>query len=360
MYNVYQEEIMKDILKDTIKTAGVLIACYSVCLIIERFFKASSLVTAVMALAVFIVSRMTTGYVYGLVASLVSVLALNYAFSFPYFAFNFSIPENVISAIIMLAITFMTSALTSQLKQQERMRAESEKEKMRGNLLRAVSHDLRTPLTTIYGSSTAICENYDQLSDQQKLQLVSDIKEDANWLMKMVENILSITRIDNAKVNIAKSSTSLEELIDSVLIKFKKQYPGQKVVVKMPDEYVSVLMDALLIEQVLMNLLENAVLHAKGMTMLILQVTARSTKVIFEVKDDGCGIDSSRLPGLFKDYFEVGKAPVDHQKRSMGIGLAVCASIIKAHGGEIMAENGKEGGCCFRFTLDREVTEDES
>ena len=158
---------------------------------------------------------------YGIIASLLSVLVLNFAFAFPYFAFNFSIPENIISAVIMLVITAMTSTITSQLKWQERVRAESINEKMRGNLLRAVSHDLRTPLTTIYGSSSAIVQNYEQLSEDQVVQLADGIREDARWLMGMVENILSITRIDNDGVKLVKTSTVLEELIDSVLTQFK-------------------------------------------------------------------------------------------------------------------------------------------
>ena len=261
--------------------------------------------------------------------------------------------------MIMLVITAMTSTITSQLKWQERVRAESINEKMRGNLLRAVSHDLRTPLTTIYGSSSAIVQNYEQLSEDQVVQLADGIREDARWLIGMVENILSITRIDNDGVKLVKTSTVLEELIDSVLTQFKKRYPDQKVNVSIPEEFTSIPMDAVLIEQVLMNLLENAVQHAKGMKTLELHVFVLGDKAVFEVRDDGCGIEKERMKGLFQDYFSVKDAPVDNQKRSMGIGLAVCASIIKAHGGAITAENRKEGGCCIRFALELEETENE-
>ena len=344
---------------DGMKMISILAGAFLLCLILETKFSAETVPPAVMAMAVFFVSRFTDGFVYGIIASLLSVLVLNFAFAFPYFAFNFSIPENIISAVIMLVITAMTSTITSQLKWQERVRAESINEKMRGNLLRAVSHDLRTPLTTIYGSSSAIVQNYEHLSEDQVVQLADGIREDARWLIGMVENILSITRIDNDGVKLVKTSTVLEELIDSVLTQFKKRYPNQKVNVSIPEEFTSIPMDAVLIEQVLMNLLENAVQHAKGMKALELHVFVLGDKAVFEVRDDGCGIEKERMKGLFQDYFAVKDTPVDNQKRSMGIGLAVCASIIKAHGGVITAENRKEGECCIRFALELEETENE-
>ena len=322
---------------DGLKMISILAGAFLLCFLLETKFSAETVPPAVMAMAVFFVSRFTDGFVYGIIASLLSVLVLNFAFAFPYFAFNFSIPENIISAVIMLVITAMTSTITSQLKWQERVRAE----------------------TTIHGSSSAIVQNYEQLSEDQVVQLADGIREDARWLMGMVENILSITRIDNDGVKLVKTSTVLEELIDSVLTQFKKRYPDQKVNASIPEEFTSIPMDAVLIEQVLMNLLENAVQHAKGMKTLELHVFVLGDKAVFEVLDDGCGIEKERMKGLFQDYFSVKDAPVDNQKRSMGIGLAVCASIIKAHGGVITAENRKEGGCCIRFALGLEETENE-
>ena len=114
---------------------------------------------------------------------------------FRIFRLDFTMPESVLSGIIMLAVTVMTGTLTAKLKAQERLRAESEREKMRANLLRAVSHDLRTPLTSIYGSCSAIIENYDRLSPERQRKLLGEIREDAEWLIQMVENLLSVTRI---------------------------------------------------------------------------------------------------------------------------------------------------------------------
>lgn len=335
-------------------TLGILGIFFAISLIVENILNAYSLIPAVFTLAVFLISLFTDGFFYGIMASLLSVLALNFAFTFPYFKFNFSIPENMISAVIMLVITIMSSTLAIKVKQQEKIKAETVHEKMRANLLRAVSHDLRTPLTTIYGSSSAMIEQYDCLSKEQLLQLATGIREDSQWLIGMVENLLSVTKIDNDGVKIIMTPTVLEELIDAVLIRFKKRYPNQKINVDIPDDFISIPMDALLIEQVIVNILENAVQHAVGMTELTLKVFVVGRNAIFEISDNGCGIEKDRLPDIFTGYFEKKDAPVDSQKSSMGIGLSVCASIIKAHNGSITAENRKGGGCCFRFALNME------
>ncbi len=342
------------ILINIMYTVVILIVFSLVSLLVAEVFDMYSLIPAIFTLAVFLVSLVTKGYIYGIVASLVSVLALNFAFAFPYFKFNFSIPENMLSAVIMLVITVLSSALTIKIKQQEMIQAESEKEKMRANLLRAVSHDLRTPLTTIYGSSSAIVEKMDELSKEQLLRLAKGIEEDSQWLMGMVENLLAVTKIDGENIKLKKNPVVLEELIDSVLLRFRKRYPKQALDVDIPEDFVMIPMDAMLIEQVIVNILENAVQHAKGMTELKLKVYVLGQRAVFEILDNGCGISKDRLANIFIGYFEKKDTPVDHQKSSLGIGLSICASIIKAHNGEIMVENRKSGGCCFRFSLELE------
>lgn len=342
------------IIKNGTFSISVWILFFIVSVVIENWLGTNTMVPAIFALAVFLISLYTDGYVYGIVASLLSVLVLNYAFTFPFLKFNFSIPENLISAIIMLIITILSSALATKIKSQEMIKAETYKETMRANLLRAVSHDLRTPLTTIYGSSCAIEEKIEDLSKEQLLQLIQGIKEDSQWLIGMVENLLSVTRIDNDGVKIVKTPTVLEELVDIVLMRFKKRYPRQKIQVDIPEEFISIPMDAVLIEQVIVNILENAVQHAAGMTKLELKIFTKGNQAVFEIIDDGCGIEKERLDNIFTGYFEMKETPVDHQKRSMGIGLSVCSSIISAHGGTISAENRKEGGCIFRFILGME------
>lgn len=332
----------------------VLIGAFLISLLLQQICPSQSLVSMIFVLSVFLIALLTRGYLWGILASFAGVLINNFVFTFPYFAFDFITAENLLAAVVMLVVAVLTSTLTTQLKAQERIKAENEAEKMRGNLLRAVSHDLRTPLTTIYGSCSAIIENYDSLNRDRQLTLLTQIREDSDNLIRMVENLLSVTRVGDDRVRVDKTPTVLEELIDATLMKFRKHYPGREVRVDIPEEFVSIPMDAMLIQQVLTNLLENAVLHAKGMTELSLEVTLKDGFAVFSVADDGCGIPRDKLPRIFSGQINSRDTLSDAGRAGMGIGLSVCAAIIKAHGGEITAENRKKGGACFRFRLEME------
>ncbi len=341
-------------LEDGIFMILMLFACFLLNLAIQQVYHTRTLIPMIFVLGVFLVSWKTQGYFWGIVASMTSVLAVNYTFTYPYWAFDLMSPECLFSAAVMLIVAIMTGALTTQLKKQQEIRVEIERERMRANLLRAVSHDLRTPLTSIYGASSTIIENFDMLTKEQCLKLTQEVQEDAQWLIRMVENLLSVTRIDQGKVQIKKTPTVLEELIDIVIVKFRKHFPDQKVLVQIPDNFIMIPMDAMLIEQVLVNLLENAVNHAKGMTMLKLQVEQREKQAVFSVQDDGCGIPAERMKNLFAGYLDRENQPSDGTRHNMGIGLSVCSAIVKAHGGEISAQNRKEGGAEFTFSLEME------
>lgn len=343
----------RHILLDGIFMLLTLAAAFGVNLLLLEQFNTRTMIPMIFVLGVFLVSWRTQGYFWGIAASLISVLAVNYAFTYPYWAFDLISPECISSAVVMLIVAILTGTLTTKLKRQEKMKAEAEKERMRGNLLRAVSHDLRTPLTSIYGACSAMIESYDELSREKHLKMLMDVRSDAQWLVRMVENLLSVTRIDAGTVNLSKRDTVLEELIDAVLVKFHKRCPEQTVQVEIPEDFVSIPMDAMLIEQVLMNLLENAVFHASGMKNLWLRVQVKHNKAVFQVEDDGCGIPEERMERLFTGHLDSG-APTDTSRSSMGIGLSVCSTIIKAHGGEIRAGNRPEGGASFRFTLEME------
>ena len=341
-------------IKDFLLTAGILAACFLCSLATNRISQTPMLIPMFFVLGVFLISVLTSGYRWGVAASLLSVLAVNFAFTFPYFEFNFSIPVNFFSAVVMLVVAIVTCALTKKITYAEKLKADSEREKMRANLLRAVSHDLRTPLTTIYGSSAMLLENFDRFSDADRRKLLQGIRDDAQWLVGMVENLLSVTRLDNGELRLNKTETVLEELIDTVLVKFHKRCPTQNVAVTIPEDFLSIPMDAVLIGQVLTNLLENAVIHASGMTLLELLVTLEDRHVRFTVRDDGCGIAPDRLDDLFTGYLGSTDRQGDAARRNMGIGLSVCATIIKAHGGQINARNCPTGGAEFTFTLTTE------
>ena len=341
-------------LRDGCIMLATLAAVFALVLLMQQFFKVDRLIPMLFVLGVFVVSRSTEGYFWGIAASLIGVLLVNYAFMFPYYAIDLLTPVNLATALGMLVVSVMTSTLTTKLSIQQQEKAAAERERMRANLLRAISHDLRTPLTSIYGSCSVLLENGQSFSEERQQALLHDMQKDAEWLIRMVENLLSVTRIDEKRLQIAKVPTVLEELIDSVLVKFYKHYPDQQVEVIIPDEFVSIPMDAVLIEQVLMNLLENAVVHARGMQRLCLSVSLEKNKACFSVTDDGCGIAPQRLTSLFTGYLDRDQEVSDGKRTGMGIGLFVCAAIVRAHGGEIHAANLPKGGAVFRFMLDME------
>ena len=346
-------------LRDGALTIVVMTAVFLLVLVLQRFFVADKLIPMLFVLGVFIVSLQTEGYLWGVAASLIGVLLVNYAFMFPYYAFDLLSPVNLATALVMLIVSIMTSTLTTQISIQQEEKAAAERERMRANLLRAISHDLRTPLTSISGACSVMLDNHDTLSEEKQLTLLGDMRRDADWLIRMVENLLSVTRIDDKKLMVSKAPTVLEELIDTVLVKFYKHYPQQQVEVSIPDDFVSIPMDAMLIEQVLINMLENAVVHAQGMKRLCLAVTVEGGKACFTVSDDGCGIPAQRLNGLFTGYLDRDQEVSDGKRTGMGIGLFVCAAIIRAHGSEISACNLPEGGASFSFALDMEESDEQ-
>ena len=302
-------------------------------------------------LAVFVTSMYTEGYAWGVAASLISVLAVNFAFLSPYFAFNFTLSENLFSGLVMLVVSIMTSTLTTRIKKQEQLRMETEREKMRANLLRAISHDLRTPLTSISGAISAVLDSGDSLSNAQRLELLSDARKDADWLYRMVENLLSITRISGDKPGaIKKEDEVLEEVLSEVVVKFKKKNPDITVSVTVPDDLFFVPMDAMLVEQLLMNLMDNAVQHGGGTSRITISTAKKDNFAEISVRDNGHGIPPSELDHLFDGSLQLGGDKID-KTRNMGIGLMVCKTIAVAHGGKIWAQNLPDGGAEFTFSL---------
>ena len=227
---------------------------------------------------------------------------------------------------------------------------ETEKEKMRSNLLRAISHDLRTPLTGILGASQTILENDDTLSPDIKKQLITNIREDSQWLIRVVENLLSVTRINEDTANVTKTPEAAEEIVATAIRRIRKRFPDSKINVSVPEELLMVPMDGTLIEQVIINLVENAIKHSGNDSATDVTLKKEGSNAVFEVKDYGEGIAKQDFPYLFESYVPNGKKSSD-SSRGMGIGLSICKSIIKAHHGKIEAANHKEGGAVFRFTL---------
>lgn len=316
-------------------------------------------ITVIYILALILIVLRTSGYFYGIGASLFCVAAVNYFFSYPFNMIDFSLAGYPVTFVGMLAISVITSTTTTALKRQrqaitarEKVLLEAKQEKLRANLLRAVSHDLRTPLTTIIGSSSSYLENYPDLSECERTELISNIKEDSEWLLNMVENLLTVTRIrEDSDDKVKKSSEIVEEVVSEAIQRLQRRIPDISVHVTMPNDFLMLAMDPTLIEQVLINLMENALIHSGSREPINLTVTESEDNVSFSVRDYGRGIEPQLLPFIFEGQQHSSESADGH--RGIGIGLSICKTIIQAHDGSISAVN-HDKGAEFMFTLPKE------
>lgn len=233
---------------------------------------------------------------------------------------------------------------------QRAMEVESERERIRYDFLRGISHDLRTPLTAILGASAVLLENGELLDGDARYLFASDIRCDAQWLMRMVENILSVTKISDGSMKLAKKNEAVEEVVAEAASLVRSHFSGIRLSVVIPDELLVVPMDGTLIEQVLINLIENAVRYAGVSPAIELRVAADAENACFTVLDDGAGIPEEELSRIFDGPASASRKTGDGL-RGLGIGLMICSAIIKAHDGTISARNREGHGAEFRFTL---------
>lgn len=247
---------------------------------------------------------------------------------------------------IIMQITF---AMERELlaSEKESVRAEVERERFKSNLLRAISHDLRTPLTRITGASEMLQHI---LKEEKSLGLAQGIHEDSSWLTRLVENILNLTKIQEGKLSINIQTEAVEEILAEAIHRASKYYPAYKVQTEIPDEVVFLPMDGRLIVQVLINLIMNSIEHTTPAHEIRVTVRVEGEKVWFEVYNNGSSIDEADLPGIF-EMFHVTTSSRTDSKQGIGLGLAICRTIVNLHRGEIFAENNPEGGTTFKFYL---------
>lgn len=332
-------------IKDFLLTILIVGMAFLVCYIIHNFILDSESYSALLfMLAIFLVSRFTRGYLFGLIAAVVGSFIVNYAFTAPYFELSFSIPGYIITFLIMLLVSIFTSILTTKVIEEEKIKIAAEKEKVRSNFLRSISHDLRTPLTTILGNSNELIKS-DRLTEDDK-KTAEIIHSEAETLLGMVENVLSISRI-NSELKINTRNELVEEIFENAVHEIKGRYPDIRILVQIPEKILFVNVDSKLILQVISNLLENAYIHGKSEVPITLYATYDSKYVYINVKDYGVGINDDVNKYLSESvYFNV-----DSQNKYQGIGLSISNTIIKLHGGIITAKNNDDKGATFTIKL---------
>lgn len=235
-------------------------------------------------------------------------------------------------------------------KEKEQTAVLAKNEQLRANLLRAISHDLRTPLTSISGNAGNLLSNKDKLDEDTKKQIYTDIFDDSEWLISLVENLLSVTRIEEGRMNFNKSIELVDEITEEALRHIGRKSTEHKISVIHKDELLLANADAKLIVQVLINLIDNAIKYTPLGSEIKVITEKRNGYASISVIDNGNGIPDNIKPHVF-EMFYTGDNRIADSRRSLGLGLALCKSIIGAHGGELTLTDNQPQGCNFTFTL---------
>ena len=235
-------------------------------------------------------------------------------------------------------------------EEKERAAALVRIEQLRSNLLRSISHDIRTPLTSISGNASNLLSHYRQLDDETREQIFSDIYDDSEWLIDLVENLLSISRIENGQMELHLSSEVMRDVIEEALKHVDKKAAEHSITVQDTDDILLVNMDARLIMQVLINLINNAVKNTQVGSEIRIETRQDGSDAVVTVRDNGPGIPDEMKEHVF-EMFYTGQNKVADGRRGLGLGLALCKSIVEAHHGSITLTDNEPTGCCFTFSL---------
>ena len=278
----------------------------------------------------------TSGYCYGVIAIYLGGDRLE--------AFEYSVFSSIIGECA-LALEGLRNA-----EERERAAVAMRNEQLRANLLRSISHDIRTPLTSISGNASNLLTHYEQLDTETLKQIFTDIYDDSEWLIDLVENLLSISRIENGQMNLHLSMELVGDVIEAALHHVNKNVSQHQVTVQSGSDVLIARMDARLITQVIINLINNAVKNTQIGSEIRIVSEEADHFIYVHVEDNGPGIPDDRKPHIF-EMFYTGENLVSDGRRGLGLGLALCKSIVEAHGGSITLTDNHPTGCRFTFSL---------
>ena len=292
-----------------------------------------------------------------ILTSVLSVGLFDYFFVPPQGAFSVDDAQYLLTFAIMVAVAIVISTLTRSVREQARaqtaLEVEAETERIRSALLASISHDLRTPLAVMSGASSSLAERGEQLEAIERRELARSVYDQAREMGERVSKVLQMTRLESGGLALELDWVSLPELAATVLDRLSERLAAHRVMVDWPGELPLVHVDAVLLEQVLMNLLDNAAKHTAPGTVVRLRAQVRDADIVVSVEDFGHGIPDSDVERVFAKFHRGNTAGT---AGGMGLGLAIARSIVRLHKGEAWAEKMPGGGTAFRFTLRRETT----
>lgn len=342
---------------DVIKSAGMLLTATGIGYLFWNLGLSEANIIMVYILGVLIIAAITSHQIYSLVSTIVSVIVFNFFFTVPRYTLLAYDKDYPITFVIMFLAAFLTGTLAVRLKktvrESERAAVLVQKEQLRTSLLRTLSHDLRTPLTAISGHASNLLSKEVVLDEETKERLYQDIYNDSIWLIDLVENLLSMTKMSEDGLNEHFTAELLDEVIVEAVNHIGRKKEEHKIIVNMKDEFLIIKMDARLIMQVLVNLIDNALKYTQKDSIIIITAEKKEKKVIVSVADNGPGVSDEKKPFVF-DLFYSGAKSITDSRKSMGLGLSLCESIINAHGGEIWLTDNIPYGAVFTFSLPAE------
>lgn len=293
-----------------------------------------------------------------ILAAILSVLAFDFFIIAPHYTLAVADPHHVVTFAVMFLVAIVISGLTQRVRSQakegallaeeaEKARIQAETERLRSALLSSVSHDLRTPLAAITGAASTLVQDDAVLDATTRKDLAETIFEEADRLNRLIRNLLDMTRLESGAVKVRKEWQPLEEVVGAALGRADARIAGRDVEVRLPRDLPLAPFDGVLVEQVLINLLENAAKYA-GDGVIEIVATAGVDEIVVEVADRGPGIPAGDEARVFEKFH---RAVREGSPGGVGLGLAICRAIVAAHGGRIWAENRPGGGASFKFTL---------
>lgn len=345
------------IIQDCLKTiAGLLVASGIGCAFEAIGFREANIIM-VYILSVLIVSINTKSRLFCFVSSMASVIVFNFLFTEPRYTLFAYDRDYFITFLIMFCSSLMTGTLAMEKDRNAREREEAslmaKNEQMRANLLRTISHDLRTPLTSISGNASNLLMKSENFDEDTKKQLYTDIYDDSMWLISVVENLLAVTRLENRNVDLKFSAELIDEVIEEALHHIHKDSVNHEITTEIADEILMAKMDAKLVTQVIINMVNNAIKYTQAGSEIVIRAWKEHGMVNVSVSDNGPGVLPEEKEHIFEMFYS-GKKEVADSRRSMGLGLALCKTIITAHGGELTLEDNDPTGAVFTFTLPAE------
>ena len=312
-------------------------------------------------IAVLVISILTSKIYYCLGSSIVGVLVFNYLFTYPEFSFSAHDAGYPVTFLTMFITALIAGTLANKLKRNTLIAEQNAREKeeaallaqneqLRANMLRTISHDLRTPLTSISGNASTLISGGTALDETARQQIYTDIFSESMWLIEMVENLLYATRIEDGRMQLNISVEILDDIVQEAVKHTERTHSKRNIIVDMLDEIIPVMADANLIVQVIVNLMDNAVKYSDEDSDVTVSVHLENEYAVISVSDHGTGISDEEKEKVF-DMFYTGGSRSSDSRRSLGLGLALCRSIITSHGGTISVSDNIPNGTVVSFTL---------